>query len=58
MTRYSIEIYCGKVYVGNADFDSMEKCMQFAIDDGFCDKAVIYDSIGKIKFTVKIAREE
>lgn len=54
LCRYCIEIYCGRTYCGNADFNTMEECMQFAIDDGFCDKAVIMDYLTGLKFTVKI----
>lgn len=55
--KYKIDIYCGKVYCGNGYYDTLDECYAFALSDGFCDKAKIYDMNSKNVFTVKIDRE-
>ena len=43
LPRYAAEIYCGRVRVGMGNFNTVEDCMQFAINDSFADKLIIYD---------------
>ena len=50
--EYVVNKYSGRVYCGNAFFDTFEECIQFA-DDGFCNKAVIQRRDGK-RYTIKI----
>ncbi len=50
--KYAVNKYAGRVYCGNAFCNTIEECIAFA-NDGFCDKAIIYDNDGKrtvIKF--------
>lgn len=51
--KYSVEIFCGKVFCGNGLFDTFEECVKFAYDDGICTKAIIHANgarIAMIKF--------
>lgn len=51
--RYIAEIYSGKVYCGNGHFNTLDECYKFALDDGFCDKMIVFDSEAEKKLVVK-----
>lgn len=52
--RYTVEIYCGRVYCGNGFFDTLDECYKFAKEDGFCDRMKVYDSFEDKIITIKI----
>lgn len=58
MYRYVINIYSGRVYCGNGYFDTLGECMKFLEDDGFCDKAKIFDSETGVQYTIKVKYNE
>ncbi len=57
--RYVARIYCGGTFVGCGNFESIQDCKQFAIDDGMANKLIIYDleNNGK-RQTIKIEPKE
>lgn len=40
---FIVEIYCGRVYCGNAIKETYGECLDFFKADEFCDKAIIKD---------------
>lgn len=55
--RYIVNKYCGRTYCGNGHFDTMEECMAF-INDGFCDRGVIVDTLSNSNRKIKVRIEE
>lgn len=49
---YFAEIYSGGVYCGNGEFNTLEKCIEFA-SDGFCDKLLIWHDDEKTIYRLK-----
>lgn len=56
--KYVVEISCGGTYCGNGFFNTIEECKKFLEDDGFCDKAVIYDLETQEKTVVKLTNQK
>jgi hypothetical protein len=54
LPRYGFEIWCGRTYCGNGERDTIDECINFAIDDGFCDKVKIHDNETNMDFIIKI----
>ena len=54
--KYIVELYAGRVYVGNGFFDSFDEVESFIQDDGFANKAVVYNDETKTKYLIKIIR--
>lgn len=54
--KYSVEIYSGRIYCGNAFKETYEECMKWFEEDGFCDRAKITDLETGKKYIVKINR--
>ena len=53
-SKYTVSKFAGKVYCGNAFFNTLDECYEFA-NDGFCDKMKVYDGkTGDLLMTVKI----
>lgn len=44
---YTAYKYCGGVYCGNGEFDSLDACFAFA-DDGFCDYVRVISTEGQV----------
>ena len=53
MYKYMVEKYGGRLYCGNAFFNTLDDCYKF-VNDGMCDKAVIINYETKQKITLKI----
>ena len=53
MYKYIVEKYSGKVYCGNAFFNTLDECLEFA-NDGFCDKAIITNCETKEKIKTEV----
>ena len=53
MYKYMVEKYGGRLYCGNAFFNTLDDCYEF-VNDGMCDKAVIINYETKQKITLKI----
>lgn len=51
MAEFRAAKYCGGVYCGNGEFDSIQECIDFA-NDGFCDYVRIASE--EISLKVKI----
>lgn len=49
--RYLVEKFSGRVYCGNAFFETLEECIKFA-DDNFCNRAIITELETDKKFKV------
>lgn len=44
---YTAYKYCGGVYCGNGEFESLDAVMRFA-DDGFCDYVRVVSDAGQV----------
>ena len=56
--RFGAEIYCGGTYCGNGEFYTEEEALEWARNDGFCDKVIIRDYTAGKKKIVKITPQE
>jgi hypothetical protein len=54
--KYIVEIYDGRMYLGNANFNSYEECLLFAINDTFATRATILHVESGIKATIKLEK--
>jgi hypothetical protein len=50
---YSVEIYSGGVYCGNALKETYDECVEFFESDEFCDKAIIRDLISNKRYSIR-----
>lgn len=53
MYKYIVNKYSGRVYCGNAFFNTFDECLEFA-NDGMCDKAIIINCETKEKIRIKM----
>ena len=51
--KYIIEIYAGGTYCGNASCESVEDCLKFLENDGFCDEGKIIDFYNQRRCTAR-----
>ena len=55
--KYAVNKYAGRVYCGNAFCNTIEECIAFA-NDGFCDKAIIYDNDESVQLSSLMQNKE
>ena len=54
--KYIVNLYDGKMFLGNATLDSYEDCLLFALNDSFATRATILHIESGIKATIKLEK--